>query len=344
MNSIVISLSIIIPVYNGQYTIRKCIDSILPQISSDTEIIIVNDGSTDRSGDICSSICEQDNRVKLINKNNGGVSSARNAGIEVASGKYIMFIDCDDIVPELYFDSFLQMMSQTDDEVFVLSRIATHYESDGRVVLEGSNLISDTYLSRDKLVDIWDDHLWNAPYNKIYIRQLLIDDNIRFDENVRMGEDWLFNNAYARTLRPKAFYIVGNVVYDYYLDSDPWRHCKKEEFYEINKRQINDFKTTLVALDISSKEIDKFDKRDLDFTISEIRRVARDNKRSKSERLRSISALIEKENLKKRIVRHSKLYSSLDKTEFITGNSIIVLLWENIRKKIGIIRNGGNVN
>ena len=152
-------LSIIIPIYNGQYTIRRCIDSILSQISSDTEIIIVNDGSADRSGDICSSICEQDNRVKLINKNNGGVSSARNAGIEAASGKYIMFIDCDDIVPELYFDSFLQMMSQTDDEVFVLSRIATHYESDGRVVLEGSNLISDTYLSKDKLVDIWDDHL-----------------------------------------------------------------------------------------------------------------------------------------------------------------------------------------
>ncbi|WP_022752763.1 glycosyltransferase family 2 protein [Butyrivibrio fibrisolvens] len=338
----IVTLSIIIPVFNGQDTIEKCIESILHQVSSDTEIIIVDDGSTDKTKDICSDICSLDSRVKLVRKDNGGVSSARNIGIEASSGKYIMFIDCDDIVPDNYFASFLQKIPQLDDKVLVLTRIATHYLRDNRVVIEGADLDADTYLGQDKLVDIWDGHLWNAPINKIYRRYLLIDNNIRFDENVKMGEDWLFNNAYVRALKPLSFYILGNVVYDYYLGSDPWRHCKKEEFYEINKKQVEDFKSTLVELNIDSKEIDKFDKRDLDFTISEIRRVARDSKMSGTERIRKIDYLSNRENVKKRIVRHRKLYSILDRSEFALGSATSVFLWENTRKKLGKIRNGGS--
>lgn len=338
----IVTLSIVIPVYNGQDTIEKCIDSVLHQISLDSEIIVVDDGSTDKTNEICSIICSYDNRVKLISKENGGVSSARNVGIEVASGKYIMFIDGDDIVSDNYFDSFLQKMSQVDDKVFVLSRIATHYLEDNKVVIEGTNLEDGKYLRTDKLVDVWNEHLWNSPVNKIYLRKILIGNNIRFDGEIRIGEDWLFNNAYVRALKPQTFYILDNVVYDYYLDSNPWRHCKEEEFYEINKKQVEDFKLTLVELNISSKEFDKFDKRDLDFTISEIRRVARDSKMSGAERIRKIDYLSNRENVKKRIVRHGKLYSNLDRAEFALGSATFVFLWENTRKKLGNIRNGGS--
>ncbi len=342
MNNMMVTLSIIIPVYNGQDTIEKCIYSILHQVSADTEIIIVDDGSTDKTKDICSDICSLDSRMKLVSKENGGVSSARNKGIEVSSGKYIMFVDCDDIIPNLFFDSFLQMIPQLDNKVLVLSRIATHYLGNNIVIVEGANIESDKEFSLDKIVDIWDEHLWNSPVNKIYIRKILEDNNIRFELDINIGEDWLFNNAYVRAFRPQSLYIIGNPAYDYYLDSNPWRHSEKEEFYEINKKQVDDFKLTLIELNISSSEIDKFDKRDLDFTISEIRRVARDSKITNSERISKISFLINRENVKNRIISHSKLYSYLDRAEFAIGSATFVFLWENIRKKIGIIRNGGS--
>lgn len=335
-------LSIIIPMFNCEKTIEECIKGIACQCDDSVEIILVDDGSTDNTSKICQRFSDLDDRIVYKKKINGGVSSARNVGIETASGKYIMFVDGDDVVPDNYFDSFLQKMSQVDDKVFVLSRIATHYLGDNKVIIEGTNLEEGKYLRTDKLVDVWNEHLWNSPVNKIYLRKILIGNNIRFDAEIRIGEDWLFNNAYVRALKPQTFYILDNVVYDYYLDSNPWRHCKEEEFYEINKKQVEDFKLTLVELNISSKEFDKFDKRDLDFTISEIRRVARDSKMSGAERIKKIGYLSHRENVKKRIVRHGKLYSNLDRVEFALGNATFVFLWENTRKKLGKIRNGGS--
>jgi len=93
-----IMLSFIIPVYNVEKYIRECVESILQQITDECEIILVNDGSTDSSGDICSQYAENDMRIHVINKENGGLSSARNAGLTIAKGKYITFVDSDDKV------------------------------------------------------------------------------------------------------------------------------------------------------------------------------------------------------------------------------------------------------
>ena len=89
-------ISVVIPVYNVETTLRKCVDSVLAQTYDNTEVILVNDGSTDRSEDICRSYEQIDPRVKVISKENGGLSSARNAGIDKSCGEYIFFIDSDD--------------------------------------------------------------------------------------------------------------------------------------------------------------------------------------------------------------------------------------------------------
>ena len=89
-------LSIIVPAYNCEKSIEKCIDSILKQTYNDIEIIIVNDGSTDRTDDICREMAKQENRIKYIFKENGGVSSARNIGLDFANGEFIQFVDSDD--------------------------------------------------------------------------------------------------------------------------------------------------------------------------------------------------------------------------------------------------------
>lgn len=89
-------ISIIIPIYNVEKYLKRCIDSIVNQTYKNTEIILVNDGSPDNCGEICDEYAKIDSRIKVIHKENGGLSSARNAGIDISSGEYIMFVDSDD--------------------------------------------------------------------------------------------------------------------------------------------------------------------------------------------------------------------------------------------------------
>lgn len=91
-------ISIIVPIYNVEKYLPKCIESILSQTFTNFELILVNDGSKDRSGIICDEYASKDNRIKVIHKENGGVSSARNSGVDLASGKYIGFVDPDDYI------------------------------------------------------------------------------------------------------------------------------------------------------------------------------------------------------------------------------------------------------
>ncbi len=103
MNTSASLLSVIVPVYNVERYIKSCLDSIINQSYCDLEIILVNDGSTDQSGRICKEYTLRDSRIRLINKQNGGLSSARNTGLEIAKGNYITFIDADDYsTKELY--------------------------------------------------------------------------------------------------------------------------------------------------------------------------------------------------------------------------------------------------
>ena len=110
-----IMLSVIIPVYNVEKYLRKCVDSILLQDFANMEVILVDDGSPDNSGAICDEYAEKDARVKVIHKENGGVSSARNTGLDVAQGKYIAFVDSDDYLLPNSFQPNVEYMENHPD-------------------------------------------------------------------------------------------------------------------------------------------------------------------------------------------------------------------------------------
>ncbi len=116
------TISVIVPVYNAESTLQRCVDSILAQTFEDFELILINDGSKDQSGDICDEYAAKDSRVKVIHKPNGGVSSARNAGLRIAHGEYIAFIDSDDYIDNDYLLGF------------------KHYDAD--LIISGAKLIS----------------------------------------------------------------------------------------------------------------------------------------------------------------------------------------------------------
>lgn len=111
-------ISIIVPVYNVEKYLNKCIDSIINQTYKNIEIILVDDGSTDNSGKICDEYLLRDSRIKVIHKNNGGLSSARNEGINISSGEYIGFVDSDDWVePNMYEEMYKKILYSNADIV-----------------------------------------------------------------------------------------------------------------------------------------------------------------------------------------------------------------------------------
>ena len=167
-------ISIIVPVYNVELYINKCIESIINQTYNNIEIILVDDGSTDSSGKICDEYKEKDRRIKVIHKENGGLSDARNAGISAASGKYITFIDSDDYVDEDYVEILHDLIIKYNVKMSICSH----------------KVIYDT----GKIIDKQD--LKEECYNKEEVyKKILYDNGIDLSAWAKLYEVSLFNNV-----------------------------------------------------------------------------------------------------------------------------------------------------
>lgn len=182
-------ISIIVPVYNTERFVSKCIESILGQTFEDFELILIDDGSTDQSGDICDKYATKDSRVKVIHQKNTGVSAARNRGLDVAQGNYLYFVDSDDylesnaleIIYPYFFDSDIDMVCfgfQYRDENYNLIRLNEYTQK----VLIREELIEEFFKSPNRL----NGSCWNKIFRKEKISAL------RFDETVSYSEDWIF--------------------------------------------------------------------------------------------------------------------------------------------------------
>lgn len=179
-----IKLSVIIPVYNTSPYIRKCLDSVISQDIPDMEVLLIDDGSTDNSAKICMSYASENTQVKYYYKRNGGLSSARNFGLDIAKGDLITFVDSDDFLePNTYF-SLLSEIGDCDAIVYG-SKIV---DEKGRIIsidaFESKELKNDTIITEIVI------KLKTAVWNKIFKRDFI--NNIRFPENRIHGEDLVF--------------------------------------------------------------------------------------------------------------------------------------------------------
>ncbi len=163
-------ISVAIPVYNGETTLRKCVDSILAQTYENIEVILVNDGSTDRSGDICRRYEQIDPRVKVISKENGGLSSARNAGIDKSCGEYIFFIDSDDWIEPEFLSALYYAMEQTGAEI---AECATQYVAENGAVIKTRKAAPEP-LDRTEALRrlVLEDGVYQTVWNKLYRREV----------------------------------------------------------------------------------------------------------------------------------------------------------------------------
>lgn len=188
-------ISIIMPVYNSERFVAGSIESVLAQQFTSWELIVIDDGSTDNSGKICDTFSAKDPRVKVFHIDNGGVSNARNYGICQAVGEYIQFLDSDDyLLPETLQTAYTQ---KEDRDLLIWG-----YERFPSKAIKCADRVR-YYSNREEFAEaflfLMENNLFAVPWNKLYRRDLIIENNVCFQKDLSLGEDHLFNLSYVKT-------------------------------------------------------------------------------------------------------------------------------------------------
>src|SRR5690554_115364 len=182
-------ISVIIPVYNAEEYLDECITSVLNQCYTDFELLLIDDGSTDRSGEICDGFAIKDSRVTVFHKKNGGVSSARNLGLKNASGEWVTFVDSDDFISENYFQPTLDFSEQ--DYIIVNSNEIIGTEKKEFRCYQLKKILLDDFFNNYNLFKDF-----STPWGKFYKKSIIDKNNILFDEDLDLGEDVIFNLSF----------------------------------------------------------------------------------------------------------------------------------------------------
>lgn len=189
-------VSIIVPIYNVEKFIKKTITSLINQTYSNIEIILVDDGSPDSSPQICDEYSKKDSRIKVIHKNNNGVSCARNTGIKASSGDYIMFVDGDDYVESDYVEYFVKLIEKTQTKMAISYGAFDIYhknqvKKDFIGVISSEETVEQIYLQKINV----------AVWNKIYSKEIINKYHILFNESIWYGEGMLFNIEFLQFIK-----------------------------------------------------------------------------------------------------------------------------------------------
>lgn len=210
-------VSIIVPIYNSEKYLYDCIESLCSQSYNDIEIVLVNDGSSDSSGTICDDFAKKDSRIKVIHKQNVGVSGARNCGIDTATGDYIMFCDSDDKVNSEWVDELLLCAKTYPDRLPICGIVYFPICGDPEYRKLPENLSgTEKYhlFELDGLIHMSYSYIVYNPVNKIYRTDIIKQNNLLFDTNNSLGEDAVFNMNYLYYLGGKTVYI-DKILYSY---------------------------------------------------------------------------------------------------------------------------------
>lgn len=249
-------ISVIVPVYNTENYIGRCIESILNQSFSNFELILINDGSTDRSSEIIKSY--DDNRIVFIDNNNNGVSETRNIGIKAAKGEYIQFVDSDDFIDKDMLKDTLKLLEDSNADC-VMTGLHLDIEQDSKI---STSTQTFEYFEAENKKDIALNVLArmggtyiNSPINKLYKRNIIIENNIFMDKSIDLGEDFLFNLIYLKycnkvIFSDKCYYhywmkIENNLTFKFRknkLDLMYLMYKKSEEYFKLSRLSKDEYR------------------------------------------------------------------------------------------------------
>lgn len=239
-------ISVIVPVYNVERYLHRCVESILVQTYQNLEVILVNDGSTDHSGQICDEFAKLDARVVVIHKKNGGLSSARNAGLQIAAGDYVGFVDSDDDIDHAMYEKMI-FVAQKYDVDFVMADYL-RVMSDKRTHTVTKAIRGGFYSKQDIKKEIFPELIMGenleygsilSVWNCLYKKQFLNEHKITFADDIKWSEDNLFSSIVGYHAR-SFYYLKEQYLYHYYQNlgtittsyrNGAWQIYKKMNVY-----------------------------------------------------------------------------------------------------------------
>lgn len=254
-------ISVIIPVYNVESYLSKCIDSILCQTYTDFELLLVDDGSSDASGKICDMYKENDNRIRVFHKKNEGVSKARNLALNNALGEFVIFVDSDDWIEPNTFELVLNQLENFDILFF---DIIWHYEDNSIRTNSAGNFLVTNRENVEQAIfrlihNLTDVNLFGFTVNKIFRKSIIDKYNIRFIENLAISEDEIFTMEYCLKISSMKYFVCP--LYHYIWKQQGLTHKYKSEkeylllvqhlekfLAEINNKELYDLQKKRIAL------------------------------------------------------------------------------------------------
>jgi len=258
-------ISVILPIYNVEKYICECIDSIVNQTYKNLEIILVDDGSPDSCPQICDEYAKKDNRIKVIHRENGGVSSARNRGIKEATGEYIAFVDPDDWLEVDMYEKLYKYISENSCEV-----VLCQYCKNGNKNLKeqfkfNSEVITQRILSREEIKNVFlknfiaidsDEIVMGSICRGVY-KSEIIKDKVLFDEEMKIAEDLCF--LLNILLNINNLFLTNEILYNYRENSESVLHTYNANTYKDGKRKIEFLEESFKKINKYSENICNFD-------------------------------------------------------------------------------------
>lgn len=337
-------ISIIIPVYNVEKYLARCLHSVLKQTLEDIEIILINDGSNDDSLKICNEFKNKDSRIKVINKLNEGVSVARNVGIEEARGKYILFIDSDDWVDEkicevLYenierYNSDLSMcnivLEENDKKINVKMNIDNYYLNKNQIKYE----VILPLIENEQYNGYHEEASFRGPVARLFKHDILINNNVRFKKDLSIGEDFIFNIEYMKYI--ETLTISEEYMYHYRKYSESTMRKYNEKCWEIYKVLLINLENYLYENFNNNDYIERLNNLKMKYMlISIINEFRNGNKKNIIKKISTIKWICEDDLIKDILKFHSKNYIGINKyLLFCIKNKLysLIVIYNELRR------------
>lgn len=241
-------VSIVIPVYNAEQYLDRCIQSVINQTYKYIEVILINDGSRDNSQLICEKYVKRDNRVQLINIQNRGPSAARNIGINISKGQFIQFIDSDDYLESNMIKVLVEEIK--NNAQWVICGYRSIHDNNYIIDRKPSIGYFDNIAFKNEFAVLYEKLFFQYLWNKIYLSDIIKSNNISFNEEVKRGEDIIFNIEYLNYVNNIT--VIDKILYNYVrLNEQSLTRSYNKELFNDQKRI---FKKILNSKNIVNKQ------------------------------------------------------------------------------------------
>ncbi len=248
-------VSVVVPVYNVEKHLNRCIDSIINQTYEDFELILIDDGSSDNSGAICDQYSQKDNRIRVMHKENGGASLARNCGIDNANGKFVMFVDSDDYIGHEMLKTHIDLM-ENDVDLTVTSLDVVDNGKTRKYCMPNKIYTVQQYFE-DMGKKVYSELCASSPCCKFFRKSILEKYGIKYNTNMSLGEDTCFNTEYLKYC--KKIVSSENVLYHYTKENDDSLFSRfQENTYKNVKKAFEHRIATLKQVGTSEETINNF--------------------------------------------------------------------------------------